>query len=463
MPGAGAEKRVRVAVGIVAGVLVALAATIDASAGVALVRRIEVGATPGIEGPGGIALREAPSAFVVVDSHDAAGARRGRIWTLDLSASGDGGARALASAELALVENEPSGVARRPGRDTSLVLDADTLRLLEVDESGRAVSSLDLAALGARNPEGIAVDADGSRLWIADGRARRVLELTAEGRLAGAFDLDPALFEDAEGIAYDAARDRLFLVSHRSALLAELSRDGELLGAWSLAALGAIRPHGLAIGPSSDPSDDPAATSLYVADAMHRRRPDGRVLELARVQRPAGAPVLTSRFGDVDGFGFRGVEPGFARGDRDHDGLLEPGEQIPARRPWDNRDAADPEVSDATRVVAPGEPLVIRHRLALEDRKPLWARLTVVVADARALPGRRNLVRADGRLLGEVIPTREGRIQAGAIVATVLELPPDSLRELADGELRVEIAREPGSGDDDLMLDHSLLEVAVAP
>jgi hypothetical protein len=113
-------------------------------------------------------------------------------------------------------------------------------------------------------------------------------------------------------------------------------------------------------------------------------------------------------------------------------------------------------------VVGERQPLGFDHMLEL-DAPPLWARLTLVVADARAVPGRRCLVRADGRLVGEVLPTPDGRIHAGQIAATVLELPPASLRDLADGALRVEIAREPGSGSDDVMVDYARLEVAVAP
>ena len=57
------------------------------------------------------------------------------------------------------------------------------------------------------------------------------------------------------------------------------------------------------------------------------------------------------------------------------------------------------------------------------------------------------------------VDVQEGESDA----ATVIELSPASLRELADGELRVEIARDPASGDDDVMVDYSSLEVAVAP
>jgi hypothetical protein len=106
-------------------------------------------------------------------------------------------------------------------------------------------------------------------------------------------------------------------------------------------------------------------------------------------------------------------------------------------------------------------PLVVEHVLDLGGAVPVWARLTLVVGDARALPGRRNLVRIDGRVVGEVIPTRDKRLYPGMIGVTVLELPPAALRGLAGGRLRVEITREADAGSDDLMLDFSRLEVAV--
>jgi len=333
--------------------------------------------------------------------------------------------------------------------------------VFEVDATGRVAASLDLAAVGARDPDGVALDPAGTRLWIADGRGQQVLELTAQGELVRTLALDTALFEDAEGIAYDPSSQHLFVVSDRGGLLAELTREGELVGVHGLSDLGAIRPRGVTLGPSSDPSDDPYATSLYVVDAMHDGAGDGRVLELALVPRPTNALWLTSQVGDSDGFGFRGDEAGFAVGDSDHDGLLEPGETIPARAVWDHRDPEDPRATDRTWVIGERQPLALHHVLPLEGRQPLWARLTLVVADARALPGRRTGVRADGRRIGEIVPSRDGRIRAGAISATVLELPPASLRDLADGELRIELVRDPGTGTDDVMLDYVHLEVAV--
>ncbi len=435
--------------------LLAWSLAADAPAGVALVRRIELGGVPGLERPSGIAFRPEPPGFLLVASD---GERGARVFSLDLGSDG-AAPRLLGVARLPAEAVAPAGVAWRAGRGTTWIVDDEALRALELDASGRIVTRLDLGRPGARDPEGIDFDAAGERLWVADGRARRVLELTPGGRLLAALALDAALVEDAEGIAYDPASDHLFVVSDRDARLAELTRSGELVGVYALAPLGAIRPHGLTLGPSSD---NPAATNLYVADALHESAGRGRLLELALMRRPEGARLLESQIGDADGFGFRGVEPGFAVGDLDHDGLLEPGERIPGRADWDNRTPEDPRGTDRTWVVDERQPLSFDHALP-QGAAPLWARLSVVVADARALPGRRCLVLADGRLVGELVPNPDGRIQAGQIAAAVLELPPASLRDLADGALRVEIAREPGSGSDDVMVDFTRLEVAVAP
>ena len=432
--------------------LLAWFAPAEAVAGVALVRRVELDAVAGVPPPSGIAFRPEPPAFLVVGP-----AKPPRIWSLDLGVNG-ARPRLLGVSELDGNGVTPAGVAWGATRGSTWIVDDEALRALELDAAGRILTRLDLGGTGARDPEGIVTDAAGQRLWISDGRARRVLELTPAGRLVASLALDADLLDDAEGIAYDPASDHLFVVSDREARLAELTRSGQLVGVYALAPLGAIRPQGITVGPG----DAPGTTHLYVADALHENGAGGRLLELALVRRPEGARTLISQVGDADGFGFRGIEPGFAAGDLDHDGLLEPGERIPPREAWDNRGPEDPRTTDRTWVVDERQPLAFDHALEL-DGPPLWARLTLVVADARAVPGRRCLVRADGRLLGEVVPTADGRIRSGQIAAVVLELPPASLRDLADGALRVELAREPGSGSDDVMVDFSRLEVAVAP
>jgi hypothetical protein len=61
------------------------------------------------------------------------------------------------------------------------------------------------------------------------------------------------------------------------------------------------------------------------------------------------------------------------------------------------------------------------------------------------------------------VPTRGEQLHPGRIAASVLELPPAALRALRDGRLRVEIAREPGTGSDELWVDFSRLDVVTGP
>jgi hypothetical protein len=327
---------------------------------------------------------------------------------------------------------EPAGVAYHPGRDTIFITDDDELALLEVDRNGRKLREIDLGDLGARDPEGVAIDVEGDRLFIADGRGRQILVVSTSGRLLHSLSLEQAGMRNAEGIAYDPRTRRLFAVDGKGGTLFET--------------------HG---------------PRLLIADELVHEQADGRIVEVALVRRPDDSRVLTSLVGDADGFGFRGGEPGFAAVDRDHNGRLEPGEQVPGHAlstsgPADHREAEDDRATDALLIVASGAPLTLSHRVALESTAPLWARLTLVVADARALPLQRSWVRADGVLLGEVVGARGQRLAPGAVVQTSIELPPAALEQLRDGRLVVEIERPPGSGSDEMWLDYSRLEVAVA-
>jgi hypothetical protein len=362
---------------------------------------------------------------------------------------------------------EPAGVAYHPGRDTIFITDDDELALLEVDRNGRKLREIDLGDLGARDPEGVAIDVEGDRLFIADGRGRQILVVSTSGRLLHSLSLEQAGMRNAEGIAYDPRTRRLFAVDGKGGTLFELDEEGVLLGAYDLAALGIVAPEGIGLV-----ADDAARSAIHgprllIADELVHEQADGRIVEVALLRRPDESRVLTSLVGDADGFGFRGGEPGFAAVDRDHNGRLEPGEQVPGHAlstsgPADHREAEDDRATDALLIVASGAPLTLSHRVALESTAPLWARLTLVVADARALPLQRSWVRADGVLLGEVVGARGQRLAPGAVVQTSIELPPAALEQLRDGRLVVEIERPPGSGSDELWLDYSRLEVAVA-
>jgi uncharacterized protein YjiK len=423
-----------------------LAGSAVARAGAALVARMPISGTgPSVADPSGIA-HLASGRFAVVGA-DAS------LWEIDAQS---GTSRRVV--DLSGVVRHPSDVAWCAGRGTFLVTDDDEARLHELEASGARRATIDLAALGAEDPEGVACAADPDRLFVADGKARQVLELGPDGRLVERFGVHLP-FESAEGIAWDPASDHLLLVSDDPPALVELTRNGSLVAIHDLFGLGAVHPRGIALV-RAEGGD---GTRIWLIDAGAEAASDARILELSIVRRPPGARLRTNLAGDVDGFGFEGDEPGFALGDLDHDGLLEPGERLPSARAWpDRRDPDDPPGTDAPVSLCEKSPLVVEHALELGGAEPAWGRLTLVVGGARALPGWRSVVSADGRVLGEVVPTRDDRLYAGTIGANVLELSPPALRALRDGRLRVEIAREAGTGCDDVMLDFSRLEVALA-
>jgi hypothetical protein len=453
-------------IGAVGGIAL-LAASSGAPAGPVLVRRLETWGDPGlgIQNPFAIAFAPEPGRFFVAEARPDELRDGPRASLLELGPALDGARRVF---DLSRITADPSGLAYHPARRTLLVTDDDEIALYELALDGRRVAHLDLADLGARDPEGVACDPETGHLFVADGRGQQILELTPSGRLVSTLPLGELGFHDASGITFDQSSGQLLVADGRRALLYALTRAGAQVASWDLGPLGVVHPRGLTVAPTSDPSDPPDAQSLYLVDDLIKDAPDGRLLELGFSRRPRGGRTLVHLLGDVDGFGFRGDEAGFDVADANHDGVLVPGEQIPSSAlgradSIDNRDPEDPAGTDRMQIVGEAAPLRFTHALPLGGADPLWARLTLAVGDARVTPLQRNLLRVDGHLVGEILGSTRESLVAGGITATIVELPPAVLRDLRDGRLSVEIARPPGGGDDDIMLDYARLEVAIGP
>lgn len=407
-----------------------------------------------------LSFEPSSGSFFVCDAHAAARGEAGGLIRIPMQ-----GVAPTQSFDLSTFTRKPAGVAFDPSRKTLFLVDDDELTLHEIDMDGRLLHSADLAALGAKDPEGIASDAARARLFIADGRAQRVLIVSTAGTAQGSIAFPDASLADAEGIAYDPQSGHLFLVEGREGGLFELDEAGALVGSHDLRALGVVSPQGIALAPSSDPGDAPELQSLYIADELVSKQADSRIVEIRLVVRPPGTRLLTSFVGDADGFDLSGSEAGFAMADRDRDGRIEPGEVLPQgvaagpTRPGPSRAA---EATDARIRVTEQRPIALEHALDLHGAEPLWARLTLVAADAMALPLARNLVLADGVLIGELAGMTDSRLEPAAVVETAIELPPAALAKLRDGQLRIQLLRPSGEGDDELWLDFSRLEVAVA-
>ncbi|MCH8922693.1 MAG: VCBS repeat-containing protein, partial [Planctomycetes bacterium] len=101
---------------------------------------------------------------------------------------------------------------------------------------------------------------------------------------------------EAEGIAFDTETSHLFIVVGRNHFIYEYTTTGVFVAGYDFSAFSPLprTPQGLAFAPTSDPNDDPAARSLYIADSMRDNFEDGRIFETSlpgRVAPESGAFV----------------------------------------------------------------------------------------------------------------------------------------------------------------------------
>ena len=442
----------------------------EASASGALVRRLETwqGALK-IADPSGITWLPESDTFLVTDSEiDGTKAFEGHnLFEIDRD-----GALVRAFSTTAYSQ-EPTGVAYHPGRKSLFITDDDLFAIFEVDLQGNLLERIDTAALEIHDPEGITVDPGTGNLWVADGKARTVHELTVDGASIRVLDVQILGVEDPEGIAFDARSGHLYLISNETMAIHEITTTGELVSNLGLKSLGEGKPKDLCLAPGAR-SRGPADT-FFVADARSAEYPDGRIDEIRVVRRPPGLVARVEQLGDEDGFGFLGDERGFVHGDANMDGLLELGEWLPdldgvggvdlsgSGDRFDHRDKDDPEFTDVALVATEDAPIEWTHRLDPGGHRVVWGRLSLAVADARALQGYCSEVWLADVLLGEVIGHPDPMASDGAITLTVLDLPPAALAALQSGSATVRLRRPPGAGPDDIAIDFSRLEVALQP
>jgi hypothetical protein len=212
-------------------------------------------------------------------------------------------------------------------------------RLLIVDPEGRLLS-VPASASGdiAREPDGIgrfdvrpldmgqlggaAADPTDGALYLLDLANARVVRIGADPTADGG--REPALRDggvctfrlvnvpdnEPRGLAIDPGTGNLFVFGTNSRRLYELSGNGELLAVHDVAPIGLGVPSAMVFAPSGDPTDDDAATSLYLVDQVGGSADGGdgreRLVEL-RLETPgvAGGPTPTS---DIHGILERTIE-----------------------------------------------------------------------------------------------------------------------------------------------------------
>jgi hypothetical protein len=229
--------------------------------------------------PAGIAYLDSSNALLIADSE----VNEMRVFAGDnlfISTLTDG---LLGTADTIPWSHEPTGAAYDPNSGHFFLSDDDLGRIFEIDRGpdrvydtgDDVVTSFSTIAFGSYDPEGVAFAEGLGTLFIADGISARVYRVRpgANGRFDGvppggddqvkSFDVAPLGVTDAEGIAFNPENGHLYLVGRSKTRMAEMTAEGTLVQMIDISAANAVRPAGLACGPSSL---DPRVMHIYIAD-----------------------------------------------------------------------------------------------------------------------------------------------------------------------------------------------------
>ena len=190
---------------------------------------------------------------------------------------------------------EPTGLAYAPTTDLLYISDDDADRIFWVDPDNPQVrlGSFSTTAFGNNDSEDVAYDGfDGDvnggdgHLYVANGQYGNIKECTTSGTLVRTISL-PSAVSDPEALLWDDVHNLFFIGGKFSSNIWVLDRNGglvqtiTLLGNYDRAGSGVgVKVTDFALAPSSDPNDDPAKLSLYVADYGADQVNDGRLFEI---------------------------------------------------------------------------------------------------------------------------------------------------------------------------------------
>jgi Ca2+-binding RTX toxin-like protein len=216
------------------------------------------------------------------------------------------------SVSLTSFTSEPTGLAYDPLDGHLFISDDVAHKVFEVDPNnpGTLISSFSTLDFGANDTEDIGFDPVTGHLLVVEGEQgtlhpRTIFEVTTTGTVVGSVPL-PASIGDPESIVYDSTRNVYYMGGETSADIFVVSRDGQILDTITLLE-GYSRPDGrrvlvkgLTLAPSSDPNDDAATMSLWVADYGNDQFMDGRLHEIQLSPTSALPPLFTVNAENVD-------------------------------------------------------------------------------------------------------------------------------------------------------------------
>jgi uncharacterized protein YjiK len=164
--------------------------------------------------------------------------------------------------------------------DDRLVLfddSTDDVVTISVDDAGRAdrmPTRVHVGELGGIRAAGIAADPSSGALFVLDGQSGTIVELSASTWHGSAVDGDVKWIDlaggraaDLRGLAFDPAARRFSILAGAETAIAEYDMRGSLTRTLDLKGISLRDAQALVAAPTGDQTDDPAALSLYIADA----------------------------------------------------------------------------------------------------------------------------------------------------------------------------------------------------
>lgn len=225
----------------------------------------------GVPYPTGVAYLPSYDHLVLLTNVDASGPLTDSTAIVTITPHED----FIDAASLPFAVDNTINIAYDDAADHLLLLDqvASDIVLIPVNGSGipdvAALSRVDIAHLGLGQPAGMAVDTTARHLLILDSSisAVVVVDLDNEFTLVSQLDLSHLSAADLRGLALHPIMGTLFVTSPSQALLLEVSTSGSSLNAYSLAPLAPMTAQGMSFGFSTDLTDPPDTTHLFLADS----------------------------------------------------------------------------------------------------------------------------------------------------------------------------------------------------
>jgi uncharacterized protein YjiK len=245
----------------------------------------------GVTAPLGLAFAARSETFYVLGAPSSGSASAGTDVVMLTSLESASASSRLGSSHIATAIQDPINIAFDAYRSRMLFMsNAGELLEAPVGADGQLGTvepkRHDAALFGPDAPNGMAVDPASGVVFIADANVPRIVRVepqsggSFDNAMTSELDLGPSGIGGVTGLAFDPSTGHLQLRDGES--LYELTTAGEVVAVRDLAGLDLATPEGMVIAPSTDQTDDPSTTSVYVADSGGgATQASGKIVELS--------------------------------------------------------------------------------------------------------------------------------------------------------------------------------------